>query len=55
MHDEKEQDWSKIVALLYADKRGESMLVLAPGEFDGGRLVETTDDVRRGGSRVQEK
>ena len=34
MHDEKEQDWSKIVALLYTDKRWESMLVLAPGEFN---------------------
>ena len=29
----------------YADKRRESMLVLAPGEFDGDQLVETSDDV----------
>ena len=49
MHDEKEQDWGKIVALLYADKRRESMLVFAPaGEFNCYWLVETFDDVDEG-------
>ena len=48
MHDEKEHNWNKIVALLYADKRRKSVLVLAPGEFNGDRLVETFEDTDEG-------
>ena len=44
----REQNWNKIVTLVYANKRRESMLVLAPCEFNSDRLVETFDDADEG-------
>ena len=47
-HDGKVQNWSKIVILLYANKRRESMIDLATGEFNGDILVETFNDADEG-------
>ena len=48
--------WSKVIALLYTNKKGESTLVLAPGELNIDLFVETLEnaDERIGDSVARE-